>query len=128
VLENDPDERGHKIKWGSPQQFDVMNAFAIFTAALILASTLSIAAGNEDTAYEKLLAVCARAIEVWRVTRGKLHREATMEPDFSGCSIKEVLGHSEVAVRLTGQRGAGSAARRSCRISLRYPNRHWVKA
>ena len=114
-----------------------MNALAIFTEALVLAPTLSIAAGNEDPAYEKLLAVCvgiqnagdcARAIEVWRVTRGKLHREAKMEPNFSACLIKDVKWLSEIAVRLTGERGAGSAVRKSCRISLRCANGHWVKA
>jgi len=84
-----------------------MNALAIFTEALVLAPTLSIAAGNEDPAYEKLLAVCvgiqnagdcARAIEVWRLTRGKLHLEAKMEPNFSACLIKDVKWLSEIAV------------------------------
>jgi hypothetical protein len=68
----------------------------------------------------------ADAIEVWRVTRGKLIREARMEPDFAGCSIKEVKWLSEMAVRLAGQPNVGSSGSKACRISLKYVNRRWV--
>lgn len=70
----------------------------------------------------------ADAIEVWRVTKGKPEREAKVEPNFSGCSIKEVKWLSEVAVRLTGEPSEGSSGSKACRISLRYANGRWVAA
>jgi hypothetical protein len=68
----------------------------------------------------------ADAIEVWRVTRGKLKREAKMEPNVSGCTIKKVKWLSEVAVRLAGESNAGSSESRACQISLKYSNGRWV--
>ena len=70
----------------------------------------------------------ADALEVWRVTRGKLHREAKIEPDFSGCLIHEVRWLSEVVVRIAGEPSVGSAGSQVCRISLRYANGRWIAA
>lgn len=70
----------------------------------------------------------ADAIEVWRVTRGKLNREAKIEPDFSSCSIKEVKWLSEVSVRLAGEPSVGSSGSKACRILLKYANGRWVAA
>jgi hypothetical protein len=68
----------------------------------------------------------ADAIEVWRVTRGRLAREAKLEPNFSGCTIREVKWLSDVAVQLRGQPVQGSSRSKPCRISLRYSNARWV--
>lgn len=70
----------------------------------------------------------ADAIEVWRVNRGKLSREAKMEPNFSGCSVTKVKWLSEVAVRLMGEPNAGNSGSKACRISLKYANGRWVAA
>lgn len=70
----------------------------------------------------------ADAIEVWRVTRGKLSREAKMEPNFSGCVIKEIKWLSEVAVRIAGEPSVGSSESKACRMSLKYANGRWIAA
>ncbi len=70
----------------------------------------------------------ADAIEVWRVSRGRLNREVKMEPNIAGCSIKEVKWLSDVAVRLAGEPNEGSSGGKACRISLEYSSGRWVAA
>ena len=70
----------------------------------------------------------ADAIEIWRVNRGRLSREAKMTPSFSGCQIRVVTWLSESVVQLTGVPNAGGPGSKACRLSLKYANQRWVPA